>query len=98
MAISADTLAGANVNDARAAYKVWIREVTRQFPSSLAQMVPEIFLPSEEMIRGVRQGTIECFGVTALEFVKIADIVDPDIPPAAGLSGRRDGIRSACAQ
>ncbi len=41
-------------------------------------MVPEIFLPSEEMIRGVRQGTIECFGVTTLEFEKVADLVDPD--------------------
>lgn len=78
VAISADTLAGANINDARAAYKVWISEVTRQFPSTVAQMVPEIFLPSDEMIRGARQGTIECFGVTALEFEKIADLVDPD--------------------
>lgn len=78
VAISADTLAGANVSDARAAYKVWISEVTRQFPSTVAQMLPEIFLPSEEMIRGVRQGTIECFGVTTLEFEKIADLVDSE--------------------
>ena len=27
-AVSVDTLAGANVNDARAAYRVWIREIT----------------------------------------------------------------------
>ncbi|HSZ16100.1 MAG TPA: PhnD/SsuA/transferrin family substrate-binding protein [Terracidiphilus sp.] len=78
VAISVDTLAGANVNDARAAYKVWIREVVRQFPSSLAEMVPEIFLPSDELLRGVRQGAIECFGVTALEFVKVADLIDPN--------------------
>lgn len=78
VAISVDTLAGANVSDARAAYKVWVSEVTRQFPSAVAQMVPEIFLPSEELIRGVRQATIECFGITALEFVKVADLVDPD--------------------
>jgi len=78
VAISTDTLAGANVNDARAAYKIWIGEINHQFPLSAAQMVPEIFLPSEDMIRGVRQGTIECFGVTALEFVKVAELVDPD--------------------
>jgi hypothetical protein len=78
VAISADTLAGANVNDARAAYKVWVREVTRQFPSTIAQMVPEIFLPSEELIRDVRQAMIECFGITALEYVKVADLIDPD--------------------
>ena len=78
VAISADTLAGANINDARAAYKVWIREVTRQLPSTVTQMHPEIFLPSEAIIRGVRQGEIECFGITALEFVKLGDLVDPD--------------------
>lgn len=78
VAISTDTLAGANVNDARAAYKVWVNEVIRQQSTIVAQMVPEIFLPSEDMTRGIRQGTIECFGVTALEFVKVADLIDPD--------------------
>ncbi len=78
VAISTDTLAGANVNDARAAYKVWVNEITRLQPNSIAQMVPEIFLPSDDMTRAIRQGTIECFGVTALEFVKVADLVDPD--------------------
>jgi len=78
VAISTDTLAGANVSDARAAYKVWIREVTRQLPATVAQMDPEIFLSSEEMTRGIRQGTIGCFGITALEFVNVADLVDPD--------------------
>lgn len=77
VAISIDTLAGANVSDARAAYKIWIREVTRQLPSPIAQMDPEIFLPSDEMIRDIRQGSIECFGITALEFAKITDLVDP---------------------
>jgi len=78
VAISTDTLAGANVSDARAAYKVWTNEVTRRFPSAVAQMDPEIFLPSEELIRRIRQATIECFGITALEFVKISELVDPD--------------------
>ena len=78
VAISTDTLAGANVNDARAAYKVWTNEITRKFPTTVAQMVPDIFLPSEDLIRGVKQGTIECFGITALEFVKVAELVDAD--------------------
>ncbi len=78
VAISTDTLAGANVNDARAAYKVWVNELTRHFQSNVAQMVPEIFLPSEDITRGIRQGTIECFGVTALELVKVADLLDSE--------------------
>jgi phosphonate transport system substrate-binding protein len=78
MAVSTDTLAGANVNDARAAYKVWTSEVTRQAPLTIAEIVPEIFLPSEEIIRDIRQGTIEGFGITALEFLKIADLIEPE--------------------
>jgi ABC-type phosphate/phosphonate transport system substrate-binding protein len=76
-AVSVETLAGANVNDARAAYRVWVGEVSRQLPTTTAEVVPEIFLPSDVLIRGVRQGTIEVFGITALEFSKIADLIDP---------------------
>lgn len=78
VAISADTLAGANINDARAAYKVWIGEVSRQFAATVAQVVPEVFLPSDDMIRAIRQGSVECFGVTALEFAKVVDKVDTE--------------------
>lgn len=78
LAISTDTLAGANVNDVRAAYKVWTNEVIRQDRIVGAEMVPEIFLTSEEMIRDIRQGTIEGFGITALEFLKVANLVDPE--------------------
>jgi len=78
VAISAETLAGANINDARAAYRVWLREVAYQYGVKTAETVPEIFIPSEEIIRDVRQDLIDCYGVTALEFAKIADLTDPD--------------------
>ena len=77
-AISADTLAGANVNDARAAYRVWLDQVARQYIHQTAEPVPEIFLPSEEIIRDVRQGTVDCYGVTALELAKLLDLTDPN--------------------
>ncbi len=44
----------------------------------MAEIVPGVFLPSEDVIRGVRTGVIDCFGVTALEFTKIIDMIDPD--------------------
>lgn len=78
VAISVETLAGANVNDARAAYRVWLRELARQYGVKTADPVPDIFIPSEDLIRDVRQKTIDCYGVTALEFAKIADLTDPD--------------------
>jgi hypothetical protein len=79
LAISADTLAGANINDARAAYRVWVAEVARQYPMTSAEVVPEIFLPSDALIREVRKATVECFGITALEFSRIADLIDPNV-------------------
>jgi ABC-type phosphate/phosphonate transport system substrate-binding protein len=78
VAISEETLAGANVNDARAAYRVWIREVGNQYGIRTAEPVPDIFISSNDIIRDVREGAIDCYGVTALEFAKIADLTDPD--------------------
>jgi ABC-type phosphate/phosphonate transport system substrate-binding protein len=78
VAVSTDTLAGANVNDARAAYKVWIQEVTSHLGSVRAEVVPEIFIPSEQLIRMIRQGTVDCYGVTAPEYAKVVELTDPD--------------------
>ena len=55
VAISVETLAGANVNDARAAYRVWLQEVTYQSGARTADTVPEIFIPSDDIIRYIRQ-------------------------------------------
>ncbi len=78
LAISADTLAGANVNDARAAYLVWLREVARLYPVQTATVVPEVFLPSGELIRDIRQGSLDCYGVTAPELAKVVDLTEPN--------------------
>jgi len=78
VAISAETLAGANINDARAAYRVWLREVAYQYGVKTAETVPDIFIPTDEIIRDVRQDLIDCYGVTALEFAKVVDLTDPD--------------------
>ena len=77
-AVSEETLAGANINDARAAYTVWTQEVTRHLGSVRAVVNPKIFLPSEELLRDVRAGTVDCYGITALEYIKVADVTDPN--------------------
>ncbi len=76
VAVSTETLAGANINDARAAYKVWIQEVTRHRGPIQAEVVPEIFVPSEQLIRMIRQGTIDCYGITAPEYAKVVELTD----------------------
>jgi phosphonate transport system substrate-binding protein len=78
LAVSAETLAGANLNDARTAYKVWLREIHAEFGYVTAEPVPEVFINSEDLVRGVRQGTLDCYGGTALEFAKLVDLTDPD--------------------
>jgi ABC-type phosphate/phosphonate transport system substrate-binding protein len=77
-AVSAETLAGANLNDARAAYKIWLREIYGQLGNYTAEPVPDVFIASEDLVRGVRQGTLDCYGMTALEFAKVVDLTDPD--------------------
>lgn len=77
-AVSAETLAGANLTDARAAYKVWLREIYGQLGNAIAEPVPEVFIASEDLVRGVRQGTLDCYGVTALELGKVVELTDPD--------------------
>ncbi|MGA7108378.1 MAG: PhnD/SsuA/transferrin family substrate-binding protein [Terracidiphilus sp.] len=78
LAISVDTLAGANVNDARAAYMVWLRQVSSHYGIQSAVLVPEVFVPSEVLIRYVRQNLIDAYGITALELAKLVEWTDPD--------------------
>jgi hypothetical protein len=77
VAISVETLAGANVNDARAAYRVWSQEVTRSLGVKGAELVPDVFIPSEQIVRMVRQGTVDGFGITAWEYAKLIEFIDP---------------------
>jgi len=77
MAVSTETLAGANVNDAETAYRVWIREYSHQEGNVTALVGPQVFISSDDLIRGFREGSIDCIGVTALEYAKVMDVTDP---------------------
>jgi len=76
VAVSVETLAGANVNDARAAYKVWSTELTSSLGMHSAELIPEVFVSSEQIIQMIRQGEIDMFGITAWEYAKVVDVVD----------------------
>lgn len=77
VALSTDTLAGANINDARAAYRLWINDLPQgDKESTVVEAISDLFLPSEEMIRGFRQSKIDCIGATALEYAKVLDMID----------------------
>lgn len=78
LAISVETIIGANISDARTAYRLWIQQASRDNAQAAVEVEPEIFVSSEQILRGVRQGTIDCFGVNALEFAHLADLADPE--------------------
>lgn len=77
MAISVETLVGANISDARAAYRVWIRQVSQKATQVNVEVDPQIFIPSEQILLEIRQGTVDCYGVNAFELAKVADLTDP---------------------
>jgi ABC-type phosphate/phosphonate transport system substrate-binding protein len=76
VALSVETLAGANVNDARAAYRVWADEVARGLNMYHSEIIPEIFIPSAQMIQMIRGQEVDCFALTAWEYSKVLDIID----------------------
>ncbi len=78
VAASIDTLAGANINDARVAYRIWVEEAFRQYGKVTGELVPEVFLPSEVLIRDIRQGSIHGYVVTAFELARVVDLTDPE--------------------
>ena len=73
------TLAGANLNDARAAFKIWGEEIRRSLDMSHSEMLPQVFVPSQQMIQMIRAGDIDCFAITVVEYSKVADLVDPSM-------------------
>lgn len=75
--LSLDTLAGANVNDARAAYKVWAQQIATGLDMRHSEIIPEIFLPSSQLIQMIRGAEVDCFAITAWEYAKVIDLIDP---------------------
>jgi ABC-type phosphate/phosphonate transport system substrate-binding protein len=78
MAISTATMAGANINDARAAYKVWLGQAAQYYGRRTAVVVPDIFIPSKDLVRGVREGSLDAYGATAIEVKELLDVTELD--------------------
>ncbi|HUB30912.1 MAG TPA: PhnD/SsuA/transferrin family substrate-binding protein [Terracidiphilus sp.] len=78
MAFSIDSLAGVNVNDARAAYKVWESEVIEKFGLKNMEFYSDIFYPSAQILQMIRSRQIECFTLTTLEYASILNFANPE--------------------
>ncbi len=78
VAVSLDTLAGANVDDARAAFRVWGDAVAQKLALRHAEMASRVFIPSAQLIQMIRDGQIDCFALSASEYASVMDLIDPN--------------------
>jgi ABC-type phosphate/phosphonate transport system substrate-binding protein len=77
--VSMDTLAGANINDARAAYRVWGDQISQTLALRHARMLEQVFFPTDQMTQLIRTGQIDCFALTALEYARALEFIDQDV-------------------
>jgi len=77
--VSLDTIADANVNDARAAYRVWGNELSRNLGMNSVTMLSEVFYSNSQMLQMIRNAQVDGFAITGLEYVKALDFIDQEV-------------------
>lgn len=77
--VSLETLAGANVNDARAAYRVWGEEVARNLHMTHSAMLDQVFYTSTQILQMIRSAQIDGVALSGLEYVRAIEYLSPEI-------------------
>ena len=72
-AISERLVVGVNANDARAAFKVWSREV---LATGYTLVSEDYVLPSERLLEAVRRGTVDFLVLTVSEYRQVRKYLD----------------------
>lgn len=87
LAISETMVADVNMNDARAAMLIWIRQMMKDLGVTI-DLNPNVFDTTEEIIGRARAGRLDAVALNILEYRQIADVLDPtQIVAAAGKAG-----------
>jgi hypothetical protein len=73
--ISESLVTDVNLNDARAAMLVWIKQISASWELAI-EFSPKIFDTAEEILRRARSGLVDAVGVNILEYRQIADVLD----------------------
>jgi phosphonate transport system substrate-binding protein len=71
-------MADVNENDVRAALRVWAGTFEKQMGMGV-DLEHGILATSEQLVRAVREGQVEGFAATVLEYLQVADYVDPAV-------------------
>jgi ABC-type phosphate/phosphonate transport system substrate-binding protein len=74
--LSGSMLGDVNLNDARAAIRVWMDTITRQTGIGIVYDPPNLF-DTSYLMTAIRAGTMDVFGITLNEYREVAALVDP---------------------
>jgi hypothetical protein len=72
---SQSIVSGANLNDARVAMQVWIKQMSVDY-SLPVELSPKVFDTSEEIVRRARNGQLDAVALNLIEYRRIADMLD----------------------
>ena len=75
LAISESLVSGVNINDARAAMVIWLRQMQAELKIPI-EVDPDVFQTPAEIVRRARAGLFDAVALNIVEYRQIADVLD----------------------
>ena len=88
LALSESLVADVNLDDARVAMQVWIKQLEKELRIPI-EISPKVFEPAAEIARRARGGLFDAVGLNIIEYRQIADMLDPSQIMAETDAGER---------
>ena len=76
LAISESLVADVNLTDARAAMQIWLKRIEADLNVTV-QFDSKIFEPTEEILRRIRNGTVDTVALNVVEYRQVAGFLEP---------------------
>jgi phosphonate transport system substrate-binding protein len=76
LAISETLVSDVNLNDARVAMAMWLKQMMVDLNVSI-EIVPKVFEPTAEIVRRVRSAQVDAAAMNIIEYRQLADVLDP---------------------
>ncbi|MBL0160036.1 MAG: PhnD/SsuA/transferrin family substrate-binding protein [Bryobacterales bacterium] len=92
LAISESLVTDVNMNDARAAMRIWIQLISKNL-NLVVEFNPKVFETTEEVMNRVRRGLCDSAAINVVEYRQLSDVLDPSLLIAsAGTAGQEQYI------
>jgi hypothetical protein len=82
VAISESLVADVNINDARAAMLVWIKQIPADL-NIVVEFSHNVFVPIVEIMQRARRGQLDAVALNIIEYRQLIDVLDPKLVIAA---------------